>query len=307
MPKPLFAIPDPEFIRRRLAQPAGVVEAILDTDTFNEIDDQFALAYALRSPELNMRAITAAPFFNSRSQGPADGMEKSYQEIAEELAILGKAPAGFAFRGSTGYLPDERTPVDSEAARRIIELAREERPNDAPLYVLAIGAITNVASALLLAPEINRRIVVVWLGGHALYAPHNREFNLYQDVPAARVIFDSGVPLVHIPCIGVAELLITCLPELERLLEGCGEIGKFLYGRTRDYLDNDPAKLKVIWDISTVAWFTTPQSFSTGLIPSPHPGEDAAWSRPEGRHEIREVFWMERNAVFQDMCRRLCR
>ena len=56
-----------ETMRARLEVPAGRIDAILDTDTFNEVDDQFALAYALFSPEkINLRAVTAAPFFNDR-------------------------------------------------------------------------------------------------------------------------------------------------------------------------------------------------------------------------------------------------
>ena len=54
--------------------------------------------------------------------------------------------------------------VESEAARFIAELGMRYTPEH-PLYVTAIGAITNVASALLLAPELVDRIVVVWLGG----------------------------------------------------------------------------------------------------------------------------------------------
>ena len=57
--------------------PAGVVDVILDTDTYNEIDDQFALAYMLLSPErIRPVGICAAPFLNAKSQSPADGMEK---------------------------------------------------------------------------------------------------------------------------------------------------------------------------------------------------------------------------------------
>ena len=63
----------------RLAPPTGPVRMVLDTDTYNEIDDQFALVWALLSPEkLAMEAIYAAPFHNARSNGPGDGMERSY-------------------------------------------------------------------------------------------------------------------------------------------------------------------------------------------------------------------------------------
>ena len=86
-------------------------------------------------------------------------------------------------------------------------------PDDDPLYVVAIGAITNVASALLTEPALAGKIVVVWLGGHALTWPDTREFNLRQDVPAARVVLDCGVPLVLVPCMGVTSHLQTSVPE----------------------------------------------------------------------------------------------
>lgn len=73
----------------RLAPPTGKVRMVLDTDTYNEIDDQFALVYALLSPErVQCEAVYAAPFHNDRSSGPADGMEKSYAEICRVLERL---------------------------------------------------------------------------------------------------------------------------------------------------------------------------------------------------------------------------
>ena len=207
--KTVFPDLDPAVRRAKLALPAGRIRAVMDTDTFNEIDDQFAVSMAMLAPErFDMRAITAAPFFNDNSTGPADGMEKSYEEILRLLKLLHHAPENFAFRGSTGYLPDRDTPLDSPAARRIVELAHEADRDGETLYILSIGAITNVASALLLDPAIAAMTVVVWLGGHPVWWPHTREFNLRQDIPAAQVVLDCGVPLVRIPCMSVAELLL---------------------------------------------------------------------------------------------------
>ena len=112
---------------RRLEKPKGRVDVILDTDTYNEIDDQFALSYMLRSPEkLNVKAIYAAPFHNEKSNGPADGMEKSYQEILNILELAGRAELKQeVYRGSLRYLPDEETPVDSPAAANLAERAME--------------------------------------------------------------------------------------------------------------------------------------------------------------------------------------
>ena len=74
---------------KNLEVPSGKVDVILDTDAFNEIDDQFAISYLLLSGEkLNTVGLCAAPFFNSLSTGPKDGMEKSYDEILRLLGFL---------------------------------------------------------------------------------------------------------------------------------------------------------------------------------------------------------------------------
>ena len=54
---------------------------VLDTDTYNEVDDQFAVAYAMTAEDIDVLAMTAAPFTNPRSVSPEDGMEKSYHEL----------------------------------------------------------------------------------------------------------------------------------------------------------------------------------------------------------------------------------
>ena len=71
---------------------------------------------------------------------------------------MSRSPAVKQYGGAATYLPDEKTPVESEAADYLIELSRHYTA-EAPLYILAIGAITNVASALLKCPEMKERTV----------------------------------------------------------------------------------------------------------------------------------------------------
>lgn len=296
----------PEELRiRMLTPPAGKVRMVLDTDTFNEIDDQFAVVYSLLASEkLEVQAFYAAPFFNNLSNGPADGMEKSYQELLRILSRMKVAPEGKVFRGSDRYLPAAQEAVDSPAARDLIERARKASPEN-PLYVVAIGAITNVASALLLAPEIIDRIVVVWLGGHALYWPHTKEFNLAQDLHAARVVLNSGVPLVLMPCAGVVDHLITTLPEINTYVRGQGEIGDFLAMRYEGCAENHFAYSRVIWDLSTVAWLCCPDGVNTELQHSPILTDQVTWSQDASRHLIRVASSINRDLVFGDLFRRL--
>lgn len=191
-----------EQFLKNLLPPEGNVDVVLDTDTYNEVDDQFAIAYMLNSPELNPVAIYAAPFFNDKSTGPEDGMEKSYDEIFHILKLAGRTDMNDkVYKGAREYLKDEKTPAVSPAAEHLCKIAMNYSP-EKPLYVVGIAAITNIASALLMKPEIKENIVVVWLGGHAWHFNDVYEFNMKQDIAAARVVMGSGVPFVQLPCEG---------------------------------------------------------------------------------------------------------
>ena len=100
-----------------LKLPTCPVDVVLDTDAYNEIDDQYAIAYLLRSGDrLHTKAIYAAPFQNVKAETPAIGMEKSFDEIHNILSLMGLQGEYPVLRGSDAWLTDEVTPVVSEAA-----------------------------------------------------------------------------------------------------------------------------------------------------------------------------------------------
>jgi purine nucleosidase len=289
---------------RQLQPPAGRVRVVVDTDTYNEIDDQFAVVYSLLSPdELEVEAIYAAPFHNQRSTGPADGMEKSYEEILRLLDRLGISHEDLAFKGSTGFLSDLEHPYCSEAALDLVE--RVMTAEDEPLYVVAIGAITNLASAILIEPGIIGRTVVVWLGGQPFHWPTARHFNLQQDPCASRLILDCGVPLVHVPCDGVASHLLTTLPDLESHIKGRGAIGDYLLGIFRDYTSDHFGYAKEIWDISCVGYLIDHTWVPSEITHSPVLTDELTWSVDNTRHLIRNAVFVRRNPIFEDLFRKL--
>lgn len=341
-----------EELTKKLDVPPGKIRLVIDSDAKNEVDDQFAIAWALKSKDrFSVEAVYAAPFshdcfdqfnedsqtvavansVNGHSENPEDGMEQSYQEILKIFSMLGESPDHKVFRGSREYLKG-LTPVESEAARDLVQRAMG---SDETLYVAAIAAATNIASAILMEPRIVEKIVVVWLGGHALSFEHGIEFNLIQDVAAAQVLFDSGVPLIWIPCMNVASLLSVSDKELCAHLLGKCEIGSYLsnivleafrdpqtdiammnlirgsslrgnHDQSEAYLSQFPTKdvawSRIIWDISTVAALKNPNWVPSRLIPSPVLTEDFKWVAPaEGRHLIRAATYCHRNMIFGDM------
>ena len=307
---------------QRLQPPTGKVRMVIDTDTYNEIDDQFALVHALLSPEkLAVEAIYAAPYFNSRSTSAGDGMEKSYEEILRLLDRLDLSADNLAYRGSNGFLADYDHPYASDAVHDLIERAMKSDDDD-PLYVVAIGALTNIASAILIEPKIIEKIVLVWLGGHALHWAHTLEFNLAGDVLAARLIFDCGVPLVLIPCAGVTTHLISTVSEIEQYVQGRGAIGDYLSETFKGYADDHFAWSKEIWDVVAIAYLINADWIPSNIVSSPiitqrdardlrnlHPREwrtdSLMWGFDHSRHPIRCAHYVKRDPIFRDLFTKL--
>lgn len=284
----------------RLDPPEGDVRLVIDTDAANEIDDQFALAYAFGAPSLDVAAAYAAPFDNDRSDGPADGMERSYEEIRRVLGSLDRDPEEVALRGSRSTL-DDGGPTSNPAVEDLLERARADREGD--LYVAALGAPTNVAAAIRRAPEIVDEVVVVWLGGQPHAWPTADEFNLRGDPAAVRMLFDSGVPLVHVPCTNVAEHLTTSAAELDRHLDDgpAGEYLRELFDECADRRGAGAVWTKEIWDLAPIAYLADPSRVSTHLAHSPALTADLTWNRDPTRHLIRVARSVDRDAVFSDL------
>ena len=311
--RPIFTgkrLPVSDELRLKMLAPRpGIVRAVLDTDTYNEIDDQFALVQMLLSPErIKLEAVYAAPFFNDRSSGPGEGMELSYQEILRLLERLDVKPEGLVHRGVTEYVGSAKEARAAAAVDDLIARARASSSDD-PLYVVAIAAISNIASALLKAPDIADKMVVVWLGGSALEWPDQREFNLKQDVGAVQVVYDSGVPFVNVPCMGIVSHLHSTVPEIERYVEPYGEIGKFLAMRFKEYAEGGDfvGWSKEIWDMAPVGWLLNEDWAPSVLVPTPIMTDQVTYSFDRSRHAMRYVTFIRRDPILKDFFHKLAK
>lgn len=296
---------------KNLEVPQGKVDVVLDTDTYNEVDDQFAVAYLLANRDkLNIKAFYAAPFYNENSSSPADGMEKSFRELCTLLDLAGFADfKHVTFRGAVQYLADEKTPVHSEAAEHLVNLARTYSPQN-PLYVVAIGAITNIASALLLCPQIAENIVVVWLGGHTHTNANTREFNMRQDIAAARVVMGSGAPFVQLPCVGCVSAFTISYIEMDALLRGKNKLCDYLTDTVGKAIGLPLAQnapyARVIWDVTAVAWLLNDggRFMDSDVRALRLPTYENVYGAEEDR-PMRYVHRIDRNALAIDLFEKL--
>lgn len=280
-------------------------KVILDTDTYNEVDDQFALAYTmLNADKLELLSVNAAPFLNSRSTSAADGMEKSYREIFNIMNLTDPEMAKNipVYRGSERFLTSKEDLVESPAADNIVNTVMNA-PEGETIYIIALGAITNVASAIRKEPKIAEKAVLVWLGGNALDRPDTKEFNLKQDIPGAQIVFDSGIALLQIPCDGVCSSFITSIPEVEYYLRGKNALCDYLCDIVKSYPKPEYAYgwSKVIWDVTAVANFTVPKAMEKVIIPRPFITPDCRYAFDAAREPYIYVRKIRRDPIYADL------
>ena len=281
-------------------------KVILDTDMFNEIDDQFALTYLIKSLDVfDLQAITIAPFLKSgyaSTKTLEEGTEKSYEVTLKLLDML-KHPEykNIVYKGAIKYLSDSEE--SNNAVDKIIEIAKGNNKTT----ILAIGAITNVALAIKKSPDIVDKIKVVWLGGNTFLTKDNSEFNFRQDIEAVRTVFDSGVELVVIPCRNVAANLTTTIYELEHYLNKDTELNNYLKEIFRNckkpYIKEPKDEIgasKTLWDISVIAYEINKEWFKEEQISCPNILDNGLYEQTNDRHKVTFVNDLYRNKIYQD-------
>lgn len=230
---------------------------IVHTDICNEADDPFAIIHHLLTPSeevegiiaghnewvtgvfypmaAKQRGLTPEEYMKVIAQGKdgaqpmltprCQSMEKSYQEGLKilKLAEMEDVPM---LQGSAIELHSEK-PEDlpeSEGADFIIRQAKKD--DDRVLYVALLGCLTDLAIAYLKEPSIADKVIAVWIGG-GKYPEGGDEFNLKQDIMAARILFDSPMEIWQVPA-NVYATMEFSLSELVEKISPCGEIGAYL-------------------------------------------------------------------------------
>ncbi len=331
------------------------VRVLIDTDAANEVDDQFAITWALLSLDrLDVEAIVAEPFSREyhkeylleamRAEADpstneeidnaaawlqrlkaagiepsevtfetaAEGMELSFSEIETLMRKLGMSSTGIAFRGADRFMDSPDDIVESEGAHRIIEAAMSD--DDRLLHVVAIGAVTNIAAALLIEPEIATRMVVSWTSAYPTWAGLSNapSMNLVQDQHASRILLESRVPLIYLPGYYLGAQLVMSLPESEAWVKGQGEIGDYLHHlythnpmREQMVTETFPGQTWVCWDFINFAWLIDPTWVPTRLVPMPTLDNELMWIEQSGTAVMLEATEIDRDAVFRDFFRKL--
>jgi len=291
-----------EFYRYVLNYKKDKINLILDTDTYNECDDQFALSYLIKSKKLfNIEAITVAPYSHTkRDLTVRDGQELSYNEILKICNWLNFDTNNKVFKGSMDYIQngyDEK----NNAVNKIIEIALKNNKT----YILGIGAITNIALAIKKEPKIVNKIEIVWLGGNELGYKDNLEYNFRQDVEAVKIVFESKVKLTILPCKEIVSELRIDINTLKKYLENKSELCNYLIERFYNDGYHGVQESRVIWDISVIAYMINKKWFETEQISCPNIRKDTSYEVTDNRHNITFVTKLDRNKIYEDLFNKL--
>jgi len=275
---------------------------IINTDAKNEADDQFAIVHGLLSPTFDVRGLIPAHFGTRRSDR---SMAESREEIDLLLDLLGMTGAVAVPDGAAAGIPDEQTPADSPGARLIVAESKLASEGD-PLFVAFLGPLTDMASAILLDPEIvHREVIVIWIGGHGYrgFEPYPAiEFNLSNDIPAANVVFDSGITVWQVPSDVYTKVSVS-YAELDEKIGDSGPLGRYLIKQLREWNETyhrEPIESRSLGDSPAISLMLYPHSGNLRVGPAPRFGADGS-HLPGSNHPIWVCEQVDVRFLLEDM------
>jgi purine nucleosidase len=275
---------------------------LIDTDAKNEADDQFAIVHALLSPTLDVRGLIAAHFGSRRSDR---SMEESREEIDLLLNLMNLTGQVVVANGAATGIADEETPLDSPGAQLIIEESKLASTDD-PLYVAFLGPLTDMASAILLDPEIiDRAVVVIWIGGvgyGGIDSYPGIEFNLSNDIAAANVVYDSGITIWQVPS-NVYSMVSVGYAEMEEKIGGTSNMADYLIAQTVEWNERfhpGPIESRSLGDSPAVSLLLVPRGGTFRTIPAPRFGQEGHYV-PGSGHPIRVTESVDVRFLLENM------
>jgi inosine-uridine nucleoside N-ribohydrolase len=297
------------------------IRIIIDNDFGGDPDGLFQLAHHLLSPTVEVKAIIGSKHHKRGFYGLSGSPSYACTLVNELLDVMQLNSNYSVFEGADIALTDISTPVETEATKAIIKEAMRDDTKK-PLYVVCGAGLTNIASALLIEPQIAKRLTLVWIGGEEYkglaYPPPGKrrtEYNTSIDIKASQVVFNhSEVPIWQVPRNAYRQALVS-YPEIVYKVKDKGETGKYLVEKLEDLMIRANRRLGeayVLGDNPLVSltalqssWEVDPSSSKYVLKPVPKINDTGFYEEnPEGR-EIRVYMDLDIRLMFEDFIAKL--
>jgi inosine-uridine nucleoside N-ribohydrolase len=271
------------------------IRVIIDSDAKCEIDDQWALSLAILSPErFDIQGFIGATYL---SGGP-ESIEKSCHEIDTVMKLANMNGRYPIYKGAPP-MRYQYEPSESEGVDFIIREALNCSPQD-PLWIIGLGAPTDIASAFLKAPEITDRIVVFW-HLRTQWPDKCYNFNVFGDPHATRILFHSPLSFILFD----TGTYLTCpMSESAREVRPHGELGKYLhdYRLGNDWMMSDT---KGFFDLGDIAALLDPEIASFEEVNCPEVSQDLSYVFKDSKGKILRCYYIKRDQTFELLYRKL--
>lgn len=217
------------------------IPVILDTDIGTDIDDTWALAMLLQSPELDLRLITMATG-DTRYRAAL---------TARMLEVLGRTDIPIAIGRSIdevdstqkawleGYdLQQYPGVILADAAAAIVDMVMK---SEEQITIIAIAPLTNIADALELEPRIADRALFVGMHG-SIYRKYDgmegadAEWNVIKDLAASKITFAAKWPMVITPLDTCGNVRLTS-NDMQRLAASSSPLVQMILENYRVWLE----------------------------------------------------------------------
>jgi inosine-uridine nucleoside N-ribohydrolase len=285
-------------------QAAKRTRVIIDTDAKNEADDQFAIVHALLTPSFELHGLIPAHFGTTKS---ATSLKDSHDEVMLLLRLMGLEGKVRVADGAAAAIPDATTAAPSAGAQLIIAQALRDDPW--PLHIAFLGPLTDMASGILIAPEVARRNVrVIWIGG-GNWPVGNREYNLSNDIAAANVVARSGVEIWQIP-MRVYRRMAVSYAELYERVHGKGEIGGYLVEQLVAWnarMVAEPIEHRSLGDQPAIGVMMYPECGESEWVPGPEYDEDMSYVHTGRDRSVKLYHSVDQRFILEDMFAKLAR
>lgn len=271
----------------------GKPRLILDADTANEIDDLYAITRVFNQDKFEVLALNSAQWFHYLS-----GERSVYasQVLNQDLLpLLGRTdvPALLGADQAMGRPWGGTEPKDSAAARFIIEQAKA-MPEGEKLYVASIGASTNLASALAMAPEIAPRVAAYLMGfkydvERGVW--NKSEFNVRRDLNAADYLLNAEGLELHIMTATTSRKFVFQREDTFERLKKAGDLGAYLTARWEKHAPD--GKGWVMWDVALLEAMIDPELATEIEVDTPpENARRKVWVYSEiDAERMRAAFW----------------
>jgi inosine-uridine nucleoside N-ribohydrolase len=249
--------------------PRAPSRLLIDADTANEIDDLYAIVRALRAPDVDLVGLSSAQWNHRLS--PDDTVQQSQQLNEDLLRLMGRLdiPHPLGAEMIVGKPWGGTEPRNSPAAQLMIQAARQT-PDGETLTIASLGAATNLASAIQLAPDIVPKIACYVLGGR-FFADREvwdkNEFNVRNDLNAANILFDTEGLELHVMPINILFDFTFRRDAVMERLAGQGGVWDYLAAR---WLSHSPdSDTWIMWDVALIEALLRPELATEGRFQTP--------------------------------------